>query len=143
MTIQMPNRTQLRRLAAYVLLVWLFGLASGIVNACVVKSQLRDVAQVTAHAGHNHAAMDSATSGHDHEGDHAKPPCERLCDGPPAAPQADHQPANPLSGLWLAAAPLPFSQFRLLANVRESTTGTDVRAGAGIPISIAFLRLTL
>lgn len=139
----MPTRTQLRRLAAYVLLVWLFGLGSGIVNACVVKSQLRDVAQVTLHSGHDHAAMDSSAAGHDPDSEHAKPPCERLCDGPPAAPQADHQPANPLSGLWLAAAPLPFSQFQTLANLSESRTGTAVRARAGIPISIAFLRLTL
>src|SRR5512140_1787432 len=114
----MPTRTQLRRLAAYVLLVWLFGLGSGIVNACIVRSQLADAGQAMVHAGHDHATMDSDVVGHDHDTHHAKPPCERLCDGPPAAPQADHQQANPLSGLWLAAAPLPSPQFQVPANVR-------------------------
>jgi hypothetical protein len=139
----MPTRSQLRRLAAYVLLVWLFGLGSGIVNACIVKAQLADAGQAMVHAGHDHAAMSSDSGGHDHETHHTKPPCERLCDGPPAAPQADHQQANPLSGLWLAAAPPPSSQFQVLAGLRENRIGTDAQSRASIPISIAFLRLTL
>ena len=44
----MPTRSRLRRLAAFVLLLWLFGLTSGVVNACVVASGLRHAAHAAA-----------------------------------------------------------------------------------------------
>ena len=148
----MPSQRRLRRLAAYVLLVWLFGLGSGIVNACVVAVQLRHVEHAAVQAHHDHGAMavDSAVAENAHPGAHddgqgnlARPPCERLCDGPPAAPQADKQSVNPLGTAWLAAAPLPSFDFRLLARPSATTPDAGLRWVATIPIPIAFLRLTL
>jgi hypothetical protein len=148
----MPSQRRLRRFAAYVLLVWLFGLGSGIVNACVVADQLRQVEHATVPAHHDHGAMalhsaaaeDAQPGAHDESGnDLARPPCERLCDAPPAAPQADKQSANPLGAGWLAAAPLPSFDFRPLARPSAATPDAGLRWVATIPIPIAFLRLTL
>lgn len=145
----MPTRTRLRRLAACVLLLWLFGLTSGVVNACVVASGLRHAA----HAAAAEAAQDRATPAadaaaaagwqHDHDGHHEKPPCERLCDEPAAPTQADKQQASPLSGFWLAAAPLA-SVPQWPAMVRTAPLARGATASrTAIPIPIAYLRLAL
>ena len=113
-----PQR--LRRLALQVLLVWLFALGAGIVNACVVQVQLREAAhavrRMTTRAWEppsTRAPVVAADpSSHEHEADSSQPPCKRLCDGPSAAPQTEKQPSNPLSGFWLAAAPLPSFSFQ-------------------------------
>jgi len=43
------QRNLRRRLAAQMLLVWLFALTTGIVNACVIGPELRQAAQSAAH----------------------------------------------------------------------------------------------
>ena len=148
----MPSQRRLRRLAAYVLLVWLFALGSGIVNACVVAVELRHVEHAAVQVQHDHGAMavHAGAPEHPHPGAHddggsnlAQPPCERFCDGPPAAPQGDKQSGNPLGAAWLAAAPLPSFDFPPLARASATTPDAGPRWVATIPIPIAFLRLTL
>lgn len=140
-----PQR--LRRLAAYVLLVWLFGLGSGIVNACVVRGESSHAAYAVAHDHGGAALVDEAqaphAAGHDHESVATHLPCQRLCDAPSAAPQSDKQQSSPLSGLWLAAAPVPSFDFQSSAEPRRTVASTHVRWRKTIPVSIAFLRLTL
>lgn len=136
---------RLRRLALHVLFAWLFVLATGIVNACVVRAELPDAA----HGGHA-LAMDGdqttahETLGHDHDDHSGKAPCERCCDEPSVLPQqpAKQQSDSP-SGFWLAA--LPASSFTHPAASRADARldSSEIRWGASIPIPIAFLRLTL
>lgn len=140
-----PQR--LRQLAVYVLLAWLFGLGTGVVNACVVRSDAAPAAHSVAHAvaaqtqAFAAAAQDAVD---DEQGcDHSRPPCERLCDGPSAVTQAEKYQSNPLSGFWLAAAPIPSFHFPRLAILKGLAAGADPGWLASVPIPIAFLRLTL
>ncbi len=146
-----PQR--LRRFAAYVLLVWLFGLGAGIVNACVVHGGLSDSGHVAMHgadAGQrvsaqaqvDQAQVDQAI-GDDQECDQADPPCKQLCDAPSVVPQAEKQQSNPLSGFWLACAPVPSLHLESGAEPAATIAGSHVRWRKTIPVSIAFLRLTL
>jgi hypothetical protein len=142
----MPTRAQLRRFAASVLLVWLFGLGSGVVNACVVASGLRHAAHAAAlgpapdHAAH---AGPAAAAQHDHEGHEDQPPCERLCDEPVAPAQADKQHASPLTGFWLAAAPLASLPRWHAIPTRAPLPPPEPSPRAAVPIPIAYLRLAL
>lgn len=142
----MPTRARLRRFAACVLLLWLFGLASGVVNACVVASGLRHAAHAAAmEAAQPQAAhgANAAAAQHDHDGHDEQPPCERLCDEPAAPTQADKQQASPLSGFWLAAAPLPALPQWQAVTKRAPLPRTEPASRAAIPIPIAYLRLAL
>lgn len=145
----MPTRSHLRRFAAYVLLLWVFGLASGIVNACVLGSDSRHAAHAVAgpvHVHHDGMAMDDMDghAAHQHPADQGKPPCERLCDAPVAARTADHELASALAGFWLAPAPLPAIVLRALEPpVRGALPDATQRRRDAVPPAIAFLRLTL
>lgn len=147
----MSSPRRLRRFAACVLLVWLFGLASGIVNACIVSTQLHQSDSVAVSVAHDHEATadgdiaghDHAMAGHDHGGKTPPPACERLCEAPPAAPQADKSLSQALSVFWLAPAPLPPVTVRPLPQVTAAPASDELRWAATIPISIAFLRLAL
>ncbi|HWI82936.1 hypothetical protein [Ramlibacter sp.] len=134
----MFSRSRLRRLAACVLVVWLLGLASGVVNACIVAAGT----EPAAHAGHVHEAADAGDTGHDHEGAPGKTPCERVCDEA-KAPQADRQQSTPLSGLWLAAAPLPTLTVRPPVAPSHAHVRGALREAGAVPIPIAYLRLAL
>jgi hypothetical protein len=141
-----PQR--LRRFAVYVLLVWLFGLGSGIVNACVVQLGFHNPAHAAAHGGDHRAAVlqaaqASQATGDEQDCDHTHPPCERLCDAPSVVPQAEKQQSNPLTGFLLAPAPIPSFNFQPRAEAGETIASAHWRWRKSIPISIAFLRLTL
>ncbi len=149
----MLSPRRLRRFAAWVLLVWLFGLASGIANACIVSAQWRQVDAAALAAGHDHSAMADGdladmdmrhgAAGHDHGGKTPPPACERLCDAPAAAPQADKSASQTLSAFWLAPAPLPAVTMRPAPPPAAPPPIDELRWAATIPISIAFLRLAL
>lgn len=149
-----PKR--LRRLAVHVLLVWLFALGTGIVNACVVQLHMLPPAPIAAPSvgGENQQtaslddeSVDCATVHEHHQpGDPAARthlPCERLCDGPSVAPQPEKQQCNLLSGFWLAPAPVPSFDFQSLIEPARIAPSEPVRWRKAIPISIAFLRLAL
>jgi hypothetical protein len=137
---------RLRRLAAFVLLLWASVLATGVVHACMVQTQLQHAVQSVAEgqsggtdAGEvdcHHAAGNESTA--------SRPPCERLCDGPSAVPQAEKHLANPLGGFWLACAPIPSFVFQSAPQHSRTTIhSAHDRWRTAIPISIAFLRLAL
>jgi hypothetical protein len=142
----MPTRSRLRRLAAYVLLVWLFGLASGIVNACVLGSELRHAPHAAMHQvdGDEHALADHSAGGHaahEHQSNQ-KPPCERLCDAP-AARAADKDLGSVLAGFWIAPAPLPAVHMRPLVSERQPVGHVEQPWRVAVPLPIAYQRLTL
>jgi hypothetical protein len=145
----MLTRSRLRRLAAYVLLAWLFGLASGIANACVHGGDSRHAAHGPAPSGHVHEhgmAMDESAGhgGQEHQGDQGKPPCERLCDAPVAARAADNELASVLAGFWLAPAPLASITVRPFEPADDAPApNVAPHWRQSVPLPIAFLRLTL
>ena len=142
-------RKRLRRLAACTLLVWLFALTTGIVNACVVEPDLRHVALSAQHEPrdatpahpHEHAA---ATVGHEHQtpqGD--TPACAKFCDDESASVPTVKQQTDLLNAVWLATPP---TGSLAVQATHESVGGYRAESRllhARIPIPIAFLRLTL
>ena len=139
-----------RRLAARVLLVWLFALATGIVNACVIAPGMhsmkgeRPAAMLTAaqqdqadHAGGCPDCPDEATT--------AQPlgPCGKFCiDESSSAPTAKLA-FDASSALGIALVPtmgLSVAEPRHLSGVRPDSTPART---ADIPVPIAYLRLTL
>jgi hypothetical protein len=139
---------RLRRFALHVLLAWLFALASGFVNACVMQSQFPDEAQAVAHGGHGPAMDADHSMAHEADGDHGshsgKPPCERCCDERTALPQqpAKLQSDTP-SGFWLATLPAPLFTNPAASQTDARLDSSQLRWVATIPIPIAFLRLAL
>lgn len=156
----MPSRTALRRLASYVLAVWLFALGCGVVNACVISGELgHGVPDASVHQGHGMSGEDmaghdmgshdmgahdmAAHAGHDHHGEHDKPPCERLCDAPAAARLADKELGSSLAGFWLAPAPLPTVALWVLPPATHAAPVSEQPWRATVPLPIAFQRLAL
>ena len=142
------SHARIRRLAAKVLLVWLFALATGIVNACVIAPQT--MAGKSAMAGA--VAMQSVPA--DHRGgcpdcpdeDTAGAPggpCAKFCvDGSSSVPSAQHA-FDPWPALGIALVPT-----MALSVAEPAPRATDRPDGAPpvrarIPIPISFLRLTL
>jgi hypothetical protein len=141
------QRHRLRRLAAQLLLAWLFALAAGIVNACVLEPGLREGG---AAAGHDrHAA--AATPRHDgHAGDHgnrshdsSKAPCVKFCDEQAAGAQALKQPTDLFTATWLAPGPTNPPSIGTTPRVPGGFAHDHELWRSAIPIPIAFLRLAL
>jgi hypothetical protein len=147
----MFHQRSLRRFAATVLFVWLFGIASGIVNACIVSGELGRGAALAESVEHDHSAMTAAEAetmehgsvAHDDGAKSGSPACERLCEAPPAAPQAEKLGGNLLSAFWLAVAPPPTMVVQAVPRSSTPPPRADHAWSAAIPISIAFLRLAL
>lgn len=140
---------RLRRLALHVLLAWLLVLATGVVNACVVRAQLADANPAAAHGGHaialdaDHMAGHEASAVGQNEGI-SQPPCERCCDEPSVLPQqAAKQQSDSPNGFWLAALPAPSFASAAASSHDTRLDSSQIRWGPAIPIPIAFLRLAL
>jgi hypothetical protein len=145
-----------RRWAATLLLLWLFGLASGVVNACLIDTAdvtPRSIARQAAAAHHGNEAASAAESlvGHAAAAAHASAAaddsasyanCEDFCDKAevsiaPLKSTLDDGQARALAppataALWPGAAYVP---------VRPQVLHRTPSAGPAIPI--AFLRLAL
>lgn len=137
-----------RRLAAKVLLVWLFALASGIVNACVIAPQAMPAKAAMAgvvpmqpaaadHRGGCPDCPDEDTAGV------PTGPCAKFCvDESSSVPSAQHA-FDPWPALGIALVPT-----MALTVAEPAPRATDRPDGAPpvrarIPIPISFLRLTL
>ncbi len=150
------NSRQLRRWAARVLLLWLFGVASGIANACWIEGLVHSAGQQSSALSHGdlhgevakecemHAALHSGQDAADasHQARAAKLTCQTSCEMSsvslsPAKPPMDHPPALALPSItYAAAAPTPgASSVHLLMPRRDG--------GVAPPVVIAFLRLAL
>lgn len=150
------RRHSLRRWAAAVLLLWLFGVVSGVAHAClipapatetraVVEARAQTVA-VKCHEGH---VADQRAAEGAHDADMAdchvalgKSGCQTLCDKasvsiPPLKSVLDDLQWHALLPMWVATAdPVPARvPLRIQPPRRDGV--------AGPPITIAFLRLAL
>lgn len=140
-----PKR--LRRLAAQVLLMWLFALSAGFVNACVLEARLPVVGSASVQVpGHAHAAPlpDADPCAHgDSSPEPGKAPCVKFCDEPAAGAQVLKTQFDPSSAAWAALA--SFSTPTIdAAPPAISAQGADHEAWRpAVPIPIAFLRLVL
>ena len=134
-----------RNTAVVVLLLWVFALASGVANACLLE----------AHGVHTHidvmeAADDTATSefAHgkvveiDHQTDHSKTPCQNFCDEESkllikqhfSVSQPDLAPAPLIAVLWNS------SGTTRLENLRKAGTQP---AAYGLALRVRYSRLAL
>lgn len=152
------TRRHLRRWAAGMLFAWLFGVAAGVANACLVPSGMQPGGQrfepavafeatdgkaAAMGSEHHHGALQMHHEGAlDHEGLHGKSNCQDFCDKstvsiPPLKSALDDVHAHALQPAAVAIAlPIPaFSPVQLSAPRRDG--------GLAPPIPIAFVRLTL
>jgi len=129
------QRKRLSRLAAHVLLVWLFALTMGIVNACVLEPETH----------HGAAAVTHHASAHTHHGSaHAdKAICIKFCDEPSMGAQILKQQFDPFDGTWLVPAPAGLPVISTTVHVADAFHAAHELWRPAIPIPIAFLRLTL
>ena len=121
------NTGNQRNTAFAVLLVWLFALASGVANACLLSvPESHPLATTAALANTVLASVElaghlKAKAGHDDDSNIAKAPCLRVCDdGSQSLPKAhatvdqtDPGPAPLVAVLWTASAPVVESPRRL------------------------------
>lgn len=154
------TRRQIRRLAARVLLGWVFGIVTGVANACWMDASPQTAGH-QAHAASTQGAIlaDAAAPecethpGPDHVAVHAAPPasgeshaesvCQTYCDGFSASiPAQKKSPvdtlavaAGPAATFAVAPAPAGASRVHLLMPRRD--------AGQAAPVRIAFVRLAL
>lgn len=141
-------RERRRQLAAQVLVAWLFALAAGIVNACALGPELR---QSTESAGHDPHAASSAIAPHsaragahgEHSPDSDKTPCAKFCDEPAASAQGFKPQTDPFTAAWLATGPQNPPTVATTPRVGHTLAAELAWWRPAIPISIAFLRLTL
>lgn len=145
-------RHQLRRWAARVLLLWLFGVGAGIANACITTGQVAPGAAVANHlvavVAHGHAQADGAglpSQSEDaptHLGNLSKANCQDLCDKatvsiPPLKSALDDIQSHAVIAMTaVTVLPMPaFVPLQLQVPRRDGVLAP--------PILIAFLRLAL
>jgi hypothetical protein len=153
------HRQQLRRWAARVLFLWLFGLGVSIANACLVSGEAGPVAATVGHhvagvearhgeASHDHARADgSALPAHStdvpaHHGSLSKANCQDFCDKatvsiPPLKSALDDIQSHAMTTMTAATVlPMPaFAPVQLWVPRRDGDRAP--------PIQVAFLRLAL
>lgn len=137
------HRLQLRRWAARLLLLWLFGVGVGVANACVVAIGF-DRGE---HAG---GVVASHAGGHedraqDHQGAPGQSNCKDFCDKagvslPPQQSVLDDALGHALPALTAMVVVRPFPPSSPVAFALPDREGG---LAAPLPIEIAFLRLAL
>lgn len=135
------------------LFVWLFALASSIVNACVPQASPSRTAGPVA----VQTVQKQASELHCHDVDAAaadpaptppvphvdKTPCSKFCDEPSTGAQAVKQQLDPFGASWLAAMPVSAAITIAVPRVCGAFASERSAWRPAIPIPIAFLRLTL
>lgn len=148
----LTQSARVRRRAAQVLLVWLFALASGLVNACVIAPQLYSVKTEQRQAPISDA-MSSAAGQMDHAGCPDCPdegttsvspgPCGKFCLDESSSVPTAKLVLDPAPALGIALVPT------LALSVAEAAPRLVPRPDASpppkarVPVPIAFLRLAL
>jgi hypothetical protein len=125
------DRRSLHRWAARVLLVWLFGLAVGVANACALGASAHHVDGIDLAAG-------TAPSQGGHEADgHCQDFCEKASTAVPKLTVVDESPvfAGPLTGAvdW-TVPPAPALSHRAFSPMQPRST---------LPLRIVLQRLAL
>ena len=144
------QRRRLRLIAAHMLLVWFFALASGVANACIVEPELRNAALSGSHdhSGNSQAHQHSHSGGSIGQEDPSQhsdnAPCVKFCEQESIGTPPVKQQVDPASAVPLAPPP---SAALTVQMVLERAGAFRVEPAfllyGRIPIPIAFLRLTL
>ena len=144
------SNIRVRRDAAFmVLLVWLFALASGVANACLLEVRETHSHVAAAASSEMAHALDispghaGAIGGHDDISQTFEGPCQKVCDdGSRSFPSpdltvtpADPGPALLVAVLWIAATSVA-SEFRRMDDMQQPAT-------PGLPIRVRYSRLAL
>jgi hypothetical protein len=136
---------RLRRFTLHVLFAWLLALGTGFANACVIQEEVRQSAHSMMH-GHeapaSHAGVDCG-AGHDHTAHAGNAPCEKLLGDRSVLPNQAKQQSHAATDFWQAPAPGAFLVFLPAPEALGTAKAEPERPRPGIPIPIAFLRLTL
>ena len=143
------NARSKRNTAFVVLVVWLFAVASGIANACVLKTH-GDHAHIVAAEAFEAAHDPNAPAGHahdtaDHDGDKldiSKAPCLKVCDDgtqllikqQASLDIGDHGSSFLVSVLWTTVIPI--------TTIPRQRDGLE-SAAHGPPLRVRYSRLTL
>jgi hypothetical protein len=143
------SNTRAKRNTAFVaLLVWLFALASGVANACLLEARgTRSHVAIAESPAPTHAPAESAghagvVAGHDDDSDTSKAPCLKVCDdGSHSVPtqysgvdQTDPGMAPVVAVLWRATTPVILASRRM----------EDLQPPApGQPFRVRYSRLAL
>ena len=142
------QRKRLRRIAIPVLLAWLFMLATGFVNACVLAGAPGDgVAIAAPHesaaaASHTGCGMLAPTRDHGQRSPHhGMSACAKAFNAPSTGAQA-HK-LDPIAAVWLAPAPVGSPLTVAPTQVIDRLVADHDPGPLATPIRIAFLRLTL
>lgn len=127
------HRRQLRRWAARLLLVWLFGVATGVANACAMGFSPGAEAVAQTASSHHHDGD---------EGDQAKGNCQDFCQKAsvtvPSAQSAPDKVTLAALPLFASIAPAP-----VLPQISAFWPAMPPDRQGAPPISILFLRLAL
>ena len=137
-----------RNTAFVVLLVWLFALASGVANACLLEAhETHSHGATTDYSGAAHQAAlahghSQADADHDDDSHPSKAPCLKACDdGSRSMPkqdltvvQADPGPPPLVAVLWTEATPVP-SMLDRVDRVQHAIPE--------LPTRVRYLRLAL
>jgi hypothetical protein len=153
------NRQQLRRWAARVLLLWLFGVAAGVANACLGPGPGALASPATAPAQHvgagHHDGMDGGRAhgqdlvlafahggGAGHEGSRLRSNCVDFCDKASVSIPPLKSPLDDLQGQALLVAPVAVVQAGP-AGLPAQRWDPRQQVHWSPPIRIVFLRLVL
>jgi hypothetical protein len=140
------NHFAKRKTAVLMLLAWLFALASGVANACLLETPNTHahIAAAASGAAHVPAVMAGHTGVVVHDGDEspaAKAPCLKVCDDSAKAlatqlslAHADMGPAPLVRVIWLVAA---------ADRVALHPTGDPGSAMPDLPLRVRYSRLAL
>jgi hypothetical protein len=133
--------TRIKRNTAFVvLLVWLFALASGVANACLLETPelhskaVNGSAPTTSGAPADRVGHLGASAGHDDDSDSTKESCLKVCDDgthtlPSAYSSVDHTdpgPAPLVATLW-TGSPQVVSALRRLGDLAIPIVGPPFR----------------
>ena len=125
------QRKLMRRWVAQMLLMWLFALTTGIVNACVIERELG-------------LAHDMSAVEHERPSSLADNPlCAKFCADESVSAPVLKQQSDPQTTIWLE--PPPTVSMAVQAALEPVRAHDTQRAPEHlrVPIPIAFLRLTL
>lgn len=137
-----------RNTACVVLLVWVFALASGVANACLLEwpgphsTESTAVVVETGHPPVDLVALVGTSTGHDDKSDAGKESCLKVCDqGTHTLPTAYSSGDNADPGLapWVVTL-WTGSQERVSAPRRMMTATIPI---VGLPVRVRYSRLAL
>lgn len=139
------NRTRIRQLAGYLLLVWVFALGASVVHACAVASPLTasDHADKITAAVATHHQVESGSHEHAPTGSIGKATCVKFCADAKAAPSLPESSGDLPAAALLQPWPMGRLYDEPLAAALITALAREPSNRRTLPIAIEFLRLAL